>query len=439
MNKTIERYYLQLQPLTPIHIGSGEEVMPYEYIVDDGKYYRIDLFELLNVMPPEKREELVKIMGKNLVEVRSSIADYNWQSSVIYQGKTSSDFATDYNKNIKRSANNLAIDEFINSKRRPYIPGSSLKGAFRTAYLHKFADNINYRITRNRHGFFKAEGGFKGAQRKAQQIESRALEYRDFFGDPFQTVKFSDSSLNIDNMEIHKTYSVNVTKENSNGIPYYQETVSGLLSSNVEQNIFVELSIDKARQDNNYGKNSVRHSISAKNLLSATKESSKKLIEAELNYLRSNTAPTETIRIYQHLRSIHADLEENESLIRFGKGTGFNSTTLNLSNKRTTVNPVSRVLADNKFPMGWAVFSLNEEKHDVSILYSKEIKAKSKKMEKKKEEKIKKKKENYPKLMDYIKGEYGKSEAKKATMDRMRGKGNLYKKYKKEYEKYLKG
>jgi len=103
VSKTIERYYLQLQPLTPIHIGSGEEIMPYEYIVDDdGKYYRIDLFELLNVMPPEKREELVKIMEKDLVEVRSSIADYNWQSSVIYQGKTSSDFATDYNKNIKR-------------------------------------------------------------------------------------------------------------------------------------------------------------------------------------------------------------------------------------------------------------------------------------------------------------------------------------------------
>ena len=365
MSKTIERYYLQLQPLTPIHIGSGEEIMPYEYIVDDdGKYYRIDLFELLNVMPPEKREELVKIMEKDLVEVRSSIADYNWKSSVIYQGKTSSDFATDYNKNIKRSANNLAIDEFINSKRRPYMPGSSLKGAFRTAYLHKFADNINYQISRNRAGFFNV----RDSRRKAQQIESGALEYRDFFGDPFQTVKFSDSSLNIDNMEIHKTYSVNVTKENSNGIPYYQETVSGLLSSNVEQNIFAELSIDKARQDNNYGKNSVRHSISAKDLLSATKEFSKKLIEAELNYLRSNTAPTETIRIYQHLKSIHADLEENESLIRFGKGIGFNSTTLNLSNKRTTVNPVSRVLADHKFPMGWAVFSLNEEKHDVSCL-----------------------------------------------------------------------
>jgi len=414
--------------------------MPYEYIVDDaGKYYRIDLFELLNVMPPEKREDLVKIMENDLVELRSSIADYNWQSSVIYQGKTSSDFATDYNKNIKRSANNLAIDEFINSKRRPYIPGSSLKGAFRTAYLHKFADNINYRITRNRHGFFKAEGGFKGAQRKAQQIESEALEYRKFFGDPFQTVKFSDSSLNIDEIEIHKTYSVNVTEESKSSISYYQETVPGLLSSNVEQYIFAELSIDKARQDNNYGKNSVRHSISAKDLLSATKEFSKKLIEAELNYLRSNTAPTETIRIYQHLKSIHADLEENESLIRFGKGIGFNSTTLNLSNKRTTVNPVSRVLADHKFPMGWAVFSLDEEKHDVSILNNKAIKKKTKRMEEKKEEKIKEKKEKYPNLMAYVKGEYGDKKATAVATDRHKGSGDLFKKYEKEYEEYLKG
>lgn len=435
MSNTIDRYYLQIQPLTPIHIGSGEEVMPYEYIIDEnGKYYRIDLFELLNILPAEKRKELVDIMEKDLVQLRSSIQSYNWQDSVYYQGETSNSFASDYSKNIKRSANDLAINEFINSKMRPYIPGSSLKGALRTAYIHKYGKGINYRISRNRNGFFNV----RGSKNEVQKIEQRTLNYRNFFGDPFQTVKVSDSSLNIDNIEIHKCYSVNVSKSSSNGIPYYQETIAGLISSNVEQNIYAELSIDLARQNCNYQKNSVNHSITAEKLLNASKFFSKKLIETELNYLKNNKAPSETIQIYQHLKSIHNDLNDNESLIRFGKGIGFNSTTLNLSNQSTTVNPVSRVLADKKYPMGWALFSINKEKNNVSMLNNRDIKKKTKVLIEKKEEKIKVKKEKYPNLIAYIKAEYGETQAKKVAISKMRGNGELYKKYQKEYENYLK-
>lgn len=433
MSKSVKRYYLQLQPLTPIHIGSGEEVMPYEYIVEDNKYYRINLFDLINVLPPEKREELVNIMEKDLVELRSIVSDYNWKDSTLYEANTSSDFSVDYHKNIKRSANNLAINEFINSKMRPYIPGSSIKGAFRTAYIYKYADNIYYDISRNRHGFFNV----RGSRRKAQQIEGKTLNYRKIFGDPFQTVKFSDSSLNISNLKIYKTYSVNVKKANTDGIPYYQEVISGLLSSNIEQNIFLELSIDIARQNCDYHKNTVKHSITADKLLNATRSFSKKIIESELDYLRDKNTSNETIDIYKKLKSISSDLDENQSLIRFGKGVGFNTTTLNLANEKTTVQPVSRVLADSKYPMGWGIISLNEEKHDVSILNNKEIKEKSKELEKEKAEKIKKKKEKYPKLNDYIKGEYGEKKARKVAMRRLKGKVKLYNKYKKEYEEFL--
>jgi len=433
MNKSINRYYLQLQPLTPIHIGSGEEVMPYEYIIEDNKYYRINLFDLINVLPSEKREELVNIMEKDLVKLRSVISDYDWKSSVLYEADTTSDFSVDYNKNIKRSANNLAIDEFINSKMRPYIPGSSIKGAFRTAYIYNYADNIYYDISRNRHGFFDV----RNSRGKAQTIEQRTLNYKDMFGDPFQTVKFSDSSLNISNLKIYKTYSVNVKKANTDGIPYYQEVIAGLLSSNIEQNIFLELSIDLARQNCDYSKNSVKHSITAKKLLKATRKFSKDIIEAELNYLRDKNTSNDTVNIYKHLKGIHNTLDENQSLIRFGKGVGFNTTTLNLANEKTTVQPVSRVLADSKYPMGWAIISLNEEKHDISILNNKEIKQKSKKLEKEKEEKIKKKKSKYPNLMAYIKGEYGNKTARKVAIRKSKGKVKLYNKYKKEYEEFL--
>ena len=53
---------------------------------------------------------------------------------------------------------------------------------------------------------------------------------------------------------------------------------------------------------------------------------------------------------------------DNQSIIRFGKGSGFNSTTYNLSldeNNRARI--ASRTISEDFFPMGWAVIEFQEK------------------------------------------------------------------------------
>jgi len=56
----LKRYSLKCSPITPIHIGSGEEVEAYEYVTAN-KFYKIDLNKLLDSLPSEK-QELVLMM-----------------------------------------------------------------------------------------------------------------------------------------------------------------------------------------------------------------------------------------------------------------------------------------------------------------------------------------------------------------------------------------
>lgn len=436
MNKTIERYYLKLQPLTPIHVGSGEEIMPYEYIIDKSvnKYYRINLNKLLDSLSAEDRAEFVDMLSGDLVKLRASIKNFQWKEAAVYSGDTGPQFRSDYLDKIDNADNKLAVEEIINSKMRPYIPGSSIKGAFRTAYLHHFAENVKYDVTRHRrYGFFQVKN-----DKEAERIEKRTLKYHKIKGDPFQTVKFSDSSLNIDKTKVYKMYSVHTKKDKK--IPFYREAIAGLITSNVEQSIFLELSIDKGRQNCKHKKNSIWHKISAEDLLESTRSFSEDLIEYELDYLTKNKAPREAAKTYESLKGIHSSLEDNESLIRFGKGCGFNSTTLNLTNQGRSGTPITRVLAEGKFPVGWAVFSLSKEKYDVSILNNKELKNKSKEIEEKRKKDRKKKKKEYPNLKAYVKDKYGKKTATKVArykISKSKKKKEVYEKYKKEYEEFL--
>ncbi|MGB9853120.1 MAG: type III-A CRISPR-associated RAMP protein Csm5 [Candidatus Kapaibacteriota bacterium] len=151
---------LWLRTLTPVHIGTGNKVSPEEYYFSNNKCYRINLnkcffflgsklgYDYLN----DKLNEWSEHIAENfkLSDTTKSRAEY--KLSIF-------DFVKDFLKNNSLSAElrNLiendpqyclyCIDsstkpwkevvEIIKlSNKSPYIPGSSLKGVFRTALLY---------------------------------------------------------------------------------------------------------------------------------------------------------------------------------------------------------------------------------------------------------------------------------------------------------------
>ena len=51
------QYKCILTPLTPIQIGNGNDISPFEYVIKNGEYYRIDINEVMEKVPENIKKQ----------------------------------------------------------------------------------------------------------------------------------------------------------------------------------------------------------------------------------------------------------------------------------------------------------------------------------------------------------------------------------------------
>lgn len=111
----------ELRTLSPIHIWSGDDISPLEYVVDGNYFYRVDLEKIFS--EPKNREEFIKFV----------------ESKKRYFGDFNKDLGKEnfrYKLEAHFTPGNM-IKEFIKTSDRFYIPGSSVKGSILSAiYWH---------------------------------------------------------------------------------------------------------------------------------------------------------------------------------------------------------------------------------------------------------------------------------------------------------------
>jgi len=159
---------LTLQTITPVHVGNGEELYDLDYAVHGGYYYRISQKTVLDFLAeiPEGAEQYARWIDRNTDEMddlkqrrqheedRRRKRDFNQQLNHLRSGFNLINFARSINKqkeflnHLKTASNVYKIpfnDQLKGQVRgaiktatgKPYIPGSSLKGAIRTALLYR--------------------------------------------------------------------------------------------------------------------------------------------------------------------------------------------------------------------------------------------------------------------------------------------------------------
>ena len=152
MNTFLKTYRLALTPLSPIHIGCGDDFEPTNYVIDDGVLYGFDPSRaVLNDLQTSKLTEAAN--KASLLAVQRFFKDNTrvFKALSDVQIAVSEGVAQTYEKNVGRATNieasgnmvfnRLYIERTMYTGRlsQPYIPGSSFKGAIRTAML----DDIN--------------------------------------------------------------------------------------------------------------------------------------------------------------------------------------------------------------------------------------------------------------------------------------------------------
>lgn len=230
------RLNIRLHVLSPIHIGCDDIYEPTSFVIDEKrkKLIEFDPIDFIKSLKPQEAAEFTKIAsGDNLLAIFKAIKRF-YKPEIKGREIEITDFLVDHYKKILSMGTfdkKAVINQFTISKtaynqhnNMPYIPGSSLKGSLRTAYLTALAVNNNikeyWKNELDKKELKDSEMVYKliGKRKIADKLETKLLNLKEgkdkMSSDPFRMVKVSDF-LPVGDISTKIVYAVNKKKEKS--------------------------------------------------------------------------------------------------------------------------------------------------------------------------------------------------------------------------------
>ncbi|MDZ7260518.1 MAG: hypothetical protein ONB05_00150, partial [candidate division KSB1 bacterium] len=123
----MQYFQLNCEILSPVHIGTEQEIEPFEYVIANGKFYRIRLEQCLAELPEAAKQKFYELVEQGKInDVRRLIAQHvDLEKHAIYQTAVTSGIETIYRSKLGDLRNQLIIKPFIRTDVTycPYIPG----------------------------------------------------------------------------------------------------------------------------------------------------------------------------------------------------------------------------------------------------------------------------------------------------------------------------
>jgi CRISPR-associated protein Csm5 len=371
-------YTFELTPRAPIHVGTGEVVTPGEYFIfqedaskerNVGYLYVCDLGTIPDKELGDFRDKIVQWIGENpftwllnvsksreLEKVIKSRAKYR----CALQGATYEKIKERWGK----GSSELAIATVQRTLTGPYIPGSSIKGAIRTALVYsKLSPPISFEEIRGREN--------------EEKFLKKSLEWERKVLDPSSDGKISDDLLSA--LKVSDTNSVSCITavvlpkhvgmgKSPQEMQDYREC---LLPPNPKKpyQLTFELRIDDdlLRQRSKQGK------LSLEDIRQACRRFYTDVLTAEIAYWEDGNTE-EDRKALEFCKEMQQEIESDKEIIpiRLGWGCGMNSVSVNIAKTesrqerqhkdiwRYRYYPQTRVLLAGK-PPGWALLKQKEE------------------------------------------------------------------------------
>lgn len=205
-------YKLTVEPITPIHIGTGNILTPLEYktiLTKAGnRYVRFSSDSILSRIATDKNLalEFEKITQSNDMKKYHEFFDKNCSSDdVLYTCLVTDEFRKKYfeNKQKDPTQNAAQVYEIFRDADSPHpvIPGSSLKGSIRTAVLQGLLNQVSD----NDYNKLEDEFNFlKDNQKKSfdLKLQKKILQCTDAKTDPFRAIEIADCKFDGRNGQI---------------------------------------------------------------------------------------------------------------------------------------------------------------------------------------------------------------------------------------------
>ena len=219
----LQQWRLAITPLSPVHLGTGQDYEPTGYVIDAGALYEFDGIGALRALPAAERERLSKILDGRptqamLLQVQSFFHDNRARliAASRNQVRVNPTVEAFYGERIGKVAqhesggnkvqNRLEIERtaYNPPSGRPIIPGSALKGAIRTALLDQYNNGAS----------LPAE--LRGDRKANQKLQEHLFRYqmRELERDPMRLVRLSDAALaRPDDFATEVRFAVNRKKQ----------------------------------------------------------------------------------------------------------------------------------------------------------------------------------------------------------------------------------
>ena len=255
-----ERYKLTIEPLTPVHIGTGVELTPLDYKVTSklgttdfkkNMYFKFSSDKILKRMiesgDTQKLAKFEEASVKGNMKELQSFFQQNLTSveDLDYPCEVTNGF-------VKRYSENQGKDPYDNASKvyqmyrpeglkTPVIPGSSLKGSIRTAVLNSILYNMSDEKYDKLKGDFQEIRNDKDKPKFESKLQKALLgSYSDAKNDPFRAVQIADCSFSAKNSQlVGELYNVSLNQKNNNiepiGIQIIAEAIKGNLMDSSEK------------------------------------------------------------------------------------------------------------------------------------------------------------------------------------------------------------
>jgi CRISPR-associated protein Csm5 len=352
-----KNHKLSLTTLTPVFIGSeeGSNLSPItDYIFDHGSVKIID----------QKKFEVLLNRDINMVDdfvsqVKNKLYSFDLKDFIVKKLNTSIEQLTKATIEVEGLLSSNTIYTFVSTVGKPFIPGSSIKGAIRTAIIYNYLTNTdkgkiiiekllnkasnffkelnelfekkkNQKLNDDEYKKFKSLSSYKSNEKEFSKIYNELRLFKDeVYGHDFRHIQISDSeTYDLSDTKITELPRTYLTKTQDKTSQWKQ-----VLKDNISREF--TLSIKPEIKDNYLSK---INNNSLQSLFNLINTFSRDFIEFELNRyaeFSSNKSIknklTSSKTFYESLLKTIEQANNNYGVIRIGGGKTYFDNSIGLA------------------------------------------------------------------------------------------------------------
>jgi CRISPR-associated protein Csm5 len=323
---------------SPLHIGDGGELIPFEYIKEDNKikiypfdYFIDKLFETYKE-PKDLLPKLIELKETAKNGLKENLKDYFDKARILLPPKYEITIKVDI-----PSGNN--VKTFIKNPEGPYIPGSEIKGALRTVFLYGILKNDIKTKSQflNQLEKLKQEKVLDSISKTIENLEIQIFRanQRDAQYDLFKAIVISDSNpLPYNNLYVDAIKVINSSRDLKSYSEILKEGLRIKLDGFIDEKIALE-GLNKLTIFNEKFKNQNIEKVTWQFLKECAIDFYLSLIEKEKNYVKNRINDNELKNsLLEQLKKLEDNIRKvkNSSKIliplRIGQHQGYLSITI---------------------------------------------------------------------------------------------------------------